>query len=171
MMTQNDYKIAAKFWLEQDEKSTKMSATDVKQKAFTFIGNHNTCALGTGTGDFVRVTPLEYTWLDEAFYIISEGGEKFVGLAKNNNVSLAIFEPYSGFGKISSIQVTGKARVIDFGADEYLKVLEFKKIPVSSIEKIGHPMYLIKVVPTKMDLLFSEFKKSDFSPRQQLVIK
>lgn len=30
--------------------------------------------------------------------MFSEGGEKFIGLEKNANVSLAIFDKYDGFG-------------------------------------------------------------------------
>ena len=40
----------------------------------------------------VRCTPLEYSYHDGCFGIFTESGEKFIGLEKNKNVSLAVFE-------------------------------------------------------------------------------
>ena len=50
------------------------------------------CALAAGIGDYVRCTLLEYSYHDGQFWIFTEGGEKFIGLERNKNVSLAVFE-------------------------------------------------------------------------------
>lgn len=56
-----------------------------------YILANKTCALATGAGEFVRCTPIEYTYHHGAFWMFSEGGEKFAALEKNKNVCLAIF--------------------------------------------------------------------------------
>ena len=62
----------------------------LKQAVEKYIQENNTCALATGSGDYVRCTPIEYSYHDGKFWMFSEGGEKFIGLEKNANVSLAI---------------------------------------------------------------------------------
>ena len=53
-----------------------------------FIQEHKVCALATGSGEYVRCTPIEYNFVDGAFYLFSEGGMKFKGLKDNKNVCL-----------------------------------------------------------------------------------
>ncbi len=77
-----------------------MPKEQLKEKIEAYIQANNTCALATGAGNFIRCTPLEYSYHDEKFWIFSEGGEKFIGLCKNENVCLAIFDKYEGFGKL-----------------------------------------------------------------------
>lgn len=52
----------------------------------------------------MRCTPIEYSYHDEKFRMFSEVGEKFTGLEKNDNVCLAIYDKYDGFGNFKSIQ-------------------------------------------------------------------
>jgi hypothetical protein len=49
-------------------------------------------------------------------------------------------------------------------------VLTYRKIPEEAIQKLTHPMFLIKIVPEKMELLFSDFKKNGFDSRQQIIL-
>lgn len=167
-MDRNEYRKAKNYWKIHDEESIKMEHSAILNFADEFLSKHNTCALATGYNDFVRCTPLEYNWINGSFYILSEGGLKFKALADNKKVSLAVFEPYNGFGNISSIQVSGKAEMIEFGTKEYSMVLVNKKIPESAIQKLSHPMYLIKIDPECMELLFSEIKKRGYDSRQQI---
>ena len=51
-------------------------------------------------------------------------------------------------------------------SDEYLKLMEHKKIPVEAMKKLPHPMNLIRVVPESFDFLDSDLKKEDLSSRQ-----
>jgi uncharacterized protein YhbP (UPF0306 family) len=163
-MTKEEFDKAALYWELHDEKAVKMADADVKKAAERFIASHNTCALATGSGAFVRCTPLEYTYKDGNFYILSEGGQKFRALGDNPAVSLAVFEPYKGFGSIESIQVTGTAAVLGSSDAEFLSLLEYKKIPASApVSK----MHLIRIKPQRYELLFSSFKKEGYDPRQQ----
>lgn len=83
------------------------------------------CALAAGIGDYVRCTLLEYSYHDGQFWIFTEGGEKFIGLERNKNVSLAVFEKPPDFGALKSVLVMGTAKLIEPmlfevpGFDEY----------------------------------------------------
>ncbi len=167
-MDKKEYSRAENYWKTYDEASLKMERNAIWTFADKYLSEHSTCVLATGYNDFVRCTPIEYTWINHSFYLLSEGGMKFKALSENKNVSLAIFESYKGFRNIASIVVTGKAELIEYDNEEYHMLLEHKKIPKDAIQKLTHPMYLIKVIPEAMELLFSEFKASGFDLRQQL---
>ena len=92
--------------------------------------------------------------------MFSEGGEKFIGLEKNENVCLAIYDKYDGAGNLKSIQVMGKAELVEPFSDTYNKHAKIKKIPVEALKKLASPMNIICVTPVKMEVLFSEFKKN-----------
>ena len=62
----------------------------------------------------------------------------------------------------------GKAKIIEPFSEEYNKVLEYKKIPRTAIEKMPHPMNLIKVIHTEIDFLNSKFKEEGCDSRQHL---
>ena len=163
-----DYDTAASHWIEKDKTSVHMDDVALKEKIDAFIGAHNTCALATASANMVRNTPIEYNYVDGAFYFFSEGGLKFKCLKENKNVGLAIFEPYGGFGQLKSLQVEGTAEMVEPFSDEYLKVMEYKKIPVEAMKKLPQPMNLIKVVPSSYDYLDSDLKKDGFGSRQHL---
>ncbi|WP_034467765.1 pyridoxamine 5'-phosphate oxidase family protein [Butyrivibrio proteoclasticus] len=167
-MWEMDYESAAKHWVEKDKESAHMEEAALKERIEGFIAGHNTCALATASADMVRNTPIEYNYVDGEFYFFSEGGLKFKGLKENKNVGLAIFEPYGGFGNLKSLQVEGVASMVEPFSEEYLKVMEFKKIPVEAMKKLPQPMNLIKVVARSYDYLDSELKKEGFSSRQHL---
>ena len=68
---------------------------------------------------------MEYSYHDGQFWIFTEGGEKFIGLERNKNVSLAVFEKPPDFGALKSVLVMGTAKLIEPmlfevpGFDEY----------------------------------------------------
>lgn len=167
-MTPEEYQAAAVYWVEKDKESKHMEPEQLKQEADAFLRAHNTCALATGGDGVIRCTPLEYSWHDGAVWIFSEGGKKFAGLEKNKKVSLAVYETYSGFGSLNSIQITGTAAIVPLFSEEYLQAAEFRKIPVEALKKLEHPMHLIKIVPEEMELLNSDFKKQGYGSRQKL---
>ena len=88
-MKPEEYKKAANYWNKKELKA--MPADLLKPAVEEFLVNSSVCALATGTGDYVRCTPLEFSYHDGKFWIFTEGGEKFIGLDKNKNVSLAVF--------------------------------------------------------------------------------
>lgn len=170
-MNHEDFERAASYW-EQKEKerdaSANMPSAELRAAIDDFLSNHNTCALATGTGDFVRCTPLEYLWRDGAFWIFSEGGRKFTGLAHNSNVCLTVFEPYEGFGKLASIQVSGRAEIVDPASPEFVQAMGYRGIPGAQRDKIAHMLHIIKIVPVEVDYLDSTLKKRGYESRQHL---
>ena len=168
IMYQMDYDTAATHWTEKDKTSVHMDVAALKEKVEAFIKVHNTCALATASADMVRNTPIEYNYVDGAFYFFSEGGLKFKCLKENKNVGLAIFEPYGGFGQLKSLQVEGIADMVEPFSDEYLKIMEHKKIPLEAMKKLPISMNLIKVVPKIYDYLDSDLKKDGFGSRQHM---
>ena len=167
-MWEMDYESAANHWLEKDKDSVHMEEAALKIRIESFIAGHNTCALATASADMVRNTPIEYNYVDSNFYFFSEGGLKFKGLKENKNVGIAIYEPYGGFVSLKSLQVQGVAEMVEPFSEEYLKIMEHKKIPVEAMKKLPQPMNLIKVVAVSMDYLDSDLKKEGFASRQHI---
>ena len=168
-MTTDEYKSAANFWKGKQQK--EMPTDQLKQIVEEYLNGGSVCALATGSGDYVRCTPLEYSYHDGKFWIFTEGGEKFIGLEKNNNVSLAVFDKNPSFGELRSVQVMGRAEIIEPMSAEYVAHAEYKKIPVDALRKLaerGQPMHLLCITPVRMDVLFSEFKKQGYDSRQTL---
>ncbi len=148
-----------------------MPVEQLKLVVEEFLSTSSVCALATGVSDYVRCTPLEYSYHDGKFWIFTEGGEKFIGLEKNKNVSLAVFEKNPDFGELKSVQIMGTAKLIEPMSAEYVAHAEYKKVPVAALQKLadqGHPMHLLCIDPVRMDVLFSDFKKQGYDSRQKL---
>ena len=167
-MFEFDYDAAAAHWVEKDNAAVHMEKAALKERIEKFIKEHNTCAFATASKDGVRNTPIEYNYVEECFYFFSEGGLKFKGLKENKNVGLAVFEPYGGFGQLKSLQVEGVAEMVEPFSGEYVKIMEYKKIPLEVMKKLPQPMNLIKVKPLSFDYLDSDLKKEGFGSRQHL---
>ena len=93
-LSHEEYEAAASYWKKKDAESVKLDEAKLKKAVEKYILANKTCALATGAGEFVRCTPIEYTYHHGAFWMFSEGGEKFAALEKNKNVCLAIFDKY-----------------------------------------------------------------------------
>lgn len=167
-MTHEQFEAASQYWNRKEKDVMPREA--LKQAVQAYIEANNTCALATGTGDYVRCTPIEYSFHDGKFWMFSEGGEKFIGLEKNANVCLAIYDKYDGFGNLKSLQVMGKAKIIEPFSDAYNAHAEIKHIPLDVLKKLESPMHLICVTPEKIEVLNSEFKKEGYSIRQTYVV-
>lgn len=106
-----------------------------------------------------------------AFWIFTEGSKKFIGLSKNDNVSLAVFDNNPNFATFKSVQIAEKAEIVEPESSEYAVAAEFKNIPLNALKKLAdarRSMYLIKIIPTRMYVLFSEFKTKGYDSRQVL---
>lgn len=169
-MTHEEYRQAANYWVEKDVNAVKMEQDELKKYVEAAILAHNTCALATGYGDFVRCTPIEYTYREGAFWLFSEGGTKFIPLEHNPNVCLAIYDPYGGFNGLFGLQVTGIAEMIEPFCEEYLAAAKAKNLSEAAMRKFSKPMNLIKITPSVIDCISSDFKKQGFSPRQRLIV-
>lgn len=170
-MTQEEYSKAAAYWTEKEATSKRMDRETLWNAMETYIQANNTCALATGSGEFVRCTPIEYAYYDGAFWMFSEGGLKFRALAHNKQVCLAIFDSYQGFGKLNGMQVSGVAQLIDSDSEAFRKAARQKKIPDAALEKLAKMLHLIKVTPTRIDFLSSSFQKEGYDSRQFLTFE
>ena len=167
-MTKEQWKEAADYWEDRDASSVKLDKARLHAMAEAYIQANNTCALATGTGNYVRCTPIEYSYRNGCFWMFSEGGKKFIGLAENPNVCLAIFDKYEGFDNLHGMQIMGRAELIAPFSPSYLSHAAYKNISLEFLKKQKIPMHLICVHPTRIDCLFSDFKGLGCSTRQTL---
>lgn len=79
---------------------------------------------------------------------------------------LAVFEPYGGFGKLASVQVTGVAELVDSEAPEFADAAAAKGLPASALPKLCGMLHLIRVVPSRMDYLCSDLKSRGYDACQ-----
>ena len=169
--TDETLRAAARYWEEKDADSVKLDRDRLQVMVEDYLKVNNTCALATGTGDYVRCTPIEYSYHDGCFWMFSEGGKKFIGLAENSHICLAVYDQYQGFGKLRGVQVMGQAELVEPFSDAYNAHAAFRKIPLAALRKLSSPMHLILVHPTRIDCLFAEFKDLGCAPRQTLVLE
>lgn len=169
-MDAHDFDEAAAFWARKDQESHPMPEEDLRAWIDTFLESHNTLALATASASGVRCTPLEYRWKQHTFVIVSEGGEKFFHLKSDPAVAVAVFEPYAGFGKLASLQAEGTAAVDRLDGESYERLSAWVDYPRAVFQKLDHPMYLIRIMPSRMDVLCSDFKEQGFGTRQHLVL-
>lgn len=165
-MTEEEYEQAASFWTRKDEKETKLNRDALYDWIDTFLSSHKVLALAAASADFIRCTPLEYTWHDGAFWIFTEGGLKFKALKANKRVAAAVFERNTSFGGLQSAQIEGQAEVIEPFSETYKQAAAVRKIPLAALKKLEEPMWLLKITPTVITCLNSDFKKQGYGSRQ-----
>lgn len=165
---QPDFDAAESYWTAEEKKSSIMPEDELMPCIEEFIRAHNTCALAAGAGDFIRCTPIEYDYMDGAFYMLSEGGMKFHALRYNRNVCIAIFDPFEGFGSLGGMQVTGTAEFPGPFCEEYDRLLEHKGLSPETMQMQGISLNMIKVVPSEIDYLDSKLKKLGYDTRQHI---
>lgn len=166
MGTDINYESAADYWESRETSLKRVEPVELINKIENFLESHVTCALATGFGDYIRCTPIEYTYYKKALWLFSEGGKKFLGLGKNKNVSLSVFDNYNGFENLNGMQITATATIINSESSDYKNLAKLKKINLEALKKLSHPMYLIKITPKRIDFLSSDFKKEGYSSRQ-----
>ena len=166
-MTDEQYAQAVSFWTRKDAAAKKMDQKTLYAWIDTFLAAHKILALAVGGSDFIRCTPLEYAWHEDALWIFTEGGLKFKGLRDNKNIAAAIFDVGTTFtGNLRSLQLEGTAEVVAPDSVEYSSAAAFRKIPLSAIKKLPEPLWLLKITPTEITCLNSDFKNDGFGVRQ-----
>ena len=165
-MTDEEYAQAESFWTRKDESEKKLDADTLYSWIDEFLSSHKVLALATATKDFIRCTPLEYSWYNGALWIFTEGGLKFKALKENKHIAAAVFETSASFGGLRSLQIEGTVELVELFSDEYKNVAEFRKIPMEALKKLKEPMWLLKIVPSEITCLNSDFKKDGFGSRQ-----
>ena len=161
-----DFEHFQNFWIEQQKSAVHMDREAALAHMQEFIKKHNTCGFATGYGDYVRCTPIEYTYMDNEFWFVSEGGSKFIGLEKNRNVSLAIFEYYGDVKDSHGMQVMGRAELYDHESDEFKKLLAFKGIPYDAIKAAKVKVAVVRVIPQVYEMYDTDFVKQGYDVRQ-----
>lgn len=165
-MRDEQYAQAESFWTRKDKTEKKQDADTLLRWIDEFLSSHKVLALATAAEDFIRCTPLEYSWHDAALWIFTEGGLKFRALRDNKHVAAAIFEPNASFGGLKSLQIEGTAEIVELFSDEYNNAAEFRKIPLEALKKLKEPMWLLKIIPTEITCLNSDFKEDGYGSRQ-----
>ena len=165
-MTDEQYTQAESFWTRKDETEKKLDADALYSWIDEFLSSHKVLALATATKDFIRCTPLEYSWYAGALWIFTEGGLKFKALKENKHIAAAVFETSASFGGLRSLQIEGTVEPVELFSDEYKNVAEFRKIPMEALKKLKEPMWLLKIIPIEITCLNSDFKKDGFGSRQ-----
>ncbi|MFD0705227.1 pyridoxamine 5'-phosphate oxidase family protein [Alloscardovia venturai] len=168
MMNSQDYDNAVEYWRQHDKNAHKAGLDEVKKFIDDFLSKHNTCVLSTASGDDVHATVVEYTFMNGSLYILSEGGEKFGYLKKNNHVSAAVYDSYTP-GKLGAVVIDATAEVDKDINDDYKRLLEIKKIPLETIKSLNHAMYLIKLVPRTARVISSTWREKGFDSREAYV--
>jgi menaquinone-dependent protoporphyrinogen IX oxidase len=141
-------------------------APQTKEFIEEFLSSHNTCTLSTAYQNRVRSTPIEYNYFNGFIYFLSEGGEKFANLPLNNQVSISIYEDYTGFQNLAGMQITGTSEIIDENSDEYQNVLKMKGLKIDFIKRNPVKMNMIKIKINKVEFLYSEFQKLGYEAKQ-----
>jgi len=131
------------------------------------------CVLATCQDNIPRATPLEYRSKGVKLYFVGEPGLKLKNLANNQNVSIGIFMPYTGWDSAKGAQITGKAITISRNAQEFNESLEAyqweRTAKEFNLKEFPESLRLIRVDPSKFELTDMSLKKKGFSPRQVLV--
>ena len=161
-----DFQHFQNFWIEQQKTAVHMPEEKALAHIQNFIKNHNTCGFATGYGDYIRCTPIEYTYMDGEFWFVSEGGSKFIGLEKNRNVSLAIFEYYGDVRDSHGLQVMGTVELYDCYSDEFKKLLAFKGIAYDAVKAAKVEVAVVRVKPTVYEMYDTDFVKAGYDVRQ-----
>lgn len=159
-----DYALELK--LIKDNSVPKIPDPEIKEIIEEFLTSHNTCTLSTSYKDRVRSTPIEYTYKNGFIYLISEGGEKFANLALNTNVSLAVYEDYTGMNNLAGMQITGSSYIVPNYNDEYVDIINMKGLNIDFIKKMPFNMNIIKIKIEKIEFLYSKFQKLGYETRQ-----
>lgn len=119
---------------------------EFEKELLKFLKKNNVLHLSTCKDNLPRTTPLEYRLWGFTFFILSEGGGKFINLKANKNVSFSIAAPYNpkkDFWGAKGVQAWGKALVYSkktnpkrfeealqkMGVYETLKSLGLKELP------------------------------------------
>lgn len=165
-MTDEQFSQAVSFWTKKDKEEKKLNRDDLYSWIDDFLSSHKVLALAVSASDFIRCTPLEYTWHDGALWIFTEGGMKFRALQENRHAAAAVFDPDPSFGGLKSVQIEGDIDMIEPFTDEYNSAAAFRKIPLETLKKLPEPMWLLKLVPEEMTCLNSDFKKEGYGSRQ-----
>jgi hypothetical protein len=146
--------------------SYDMPARILKEHIHAILQSHNTCSLCTSSGSQIRATPIEYIYENDSVYFLSEGGEKFAHLFANPHVGIAIYHEYTGFNALEGLQIEGLAQMVPLFSDEYLAIAQRRGLSPENVKKMPIQLHMIKVLPNRIQVLNSAFKKEGYAAKQ-----
>ncbi|MDO5518765.1 MAG: pyridoxamine 5'-phosphate oxidase family protein, partial [Clostridium sp.] len=151
-----------------DSSSRKLDKIQLQKVIDEYVSGKNTCTLTSGVCEFIRSTPIEYLYVNNCFYFFTEGGLKFKGILQNPNVSICIYDDYTGMGELKGLQISGEAELISTDSSEYEEIINAKKLNLENINKLPVTLNLLKVYPLKFEFLNSNFKDMEVDVKQVL---
>lgn len=90
----------------------KLPGEELEEYIMEFLQKQNMCVLCTSKDNVPKATPIEYYSERTTLYMIADQGTKITNIQSNQNVSVGIFAPYTGWLSVKGVQITGKARII-----------------------------------------------------------
>lgn len=145
-----------------------MPTDALRARIDAFLEAHNTLALATGCGKWVRCTPLEYLRVNGKLYILTEGGLKFKGIWWNGAISAAVYDSYAGMDSLAGLQMTGTAVYIDPLSDEYRSVIEARGVQLQQLQQMPAMLHAVRLDITRCELLDGALRKDGYAARQVL---
>lgn len=145
-----------------------MPAGELAQEIDAFLQAHNTLALATGCGGWVRCTPLEYRVVDGSIYIVTEGGLKFKGIWENGAVSAAVFDDYSGMGATKGLQISARAVYIDPEDAEYERVMNARGVQLVQLQQLPSMLHVLRLDVARYEFLNAALRDRGYGARQVL---
>jgi hypothetical protein len=148
----------------ENKVTTKMQRQDLEEYLKEILTRVAMCTLSTTDGDVPRGTPLEFFSEGLTLYITPDPGKKVKNLRANPNVSISVFDNpnpqwETDWKTTWGLQITGRGELLQDGDPEYdhaREVINFEPfLRALGREKIGlsRGRYMLKVVPTKIELL------------------
>ncbi len=138
----------------------------VRARAEEFLGAHNTCTLCTGSAGRVRATPVEYHYHDGTLVILSEGGEKFAHILRNPQVSVAVYEPYTGMDRLAGVQVQGEAVLVTPGTSLYKREVRARGLDPDQVMALPCLLHMIIVTMTRLEFIHYSWQREGYDLRQ-----
>ena len=152
-------------------KAKAMEEDRLMEEIRSFVSSHTTLALATAADGYIRCTPLEYTFLDDVFYISTEGGSKFRGIIENGRVSAAIFNPLTKLTEGASLQLLGEAESVPVNSPEYKVAMTAKHITEEKLSALPVTVFLIRLTPLRYEFINADFLNLGYDSRQLLNTK
>jgi nitroimidazol reductase NimA-like FMN-containing flavoprotein (pyridoxamine 5'-phosphate oxidase superfamily) len=156
-----------KIILEKSER--KLPREELEEYIIEFLQKQTMCVLCTSKDNVPRATPIEYYSEGTTLYMIADQGTKIPNIESNQNVSVGIFAPYTGWLSVRGVQITGKARIIaedDPERGHALQVYRWEKT-MKELGMSGPPIQkIIKVEAEKIELTDFYLKLNGYSFKQ-----
>lgn len=150
-----DIKSAVNVWEMRRISGVQMPRGELLTEFEDFVSKRANCALATGSGTYVRNTPMRYSYRAGRFYLFTEGGFKFKGLQANPNVCLAIYDPADTSSITRGVTVEGEAVVSEYKPD-------------ANANNSTAQLFMITITPRAIDYLNPDFEKKGYYQLQRL---